>query len=161
MPAFIGIGSNIGDRVKNITMAIELIKQNKNIIVEKISSFYLTEPEGDSFTAPFVNCVIKISTKLTPIKLLEELENIEEKLGRKNKGKLQDRTIDLDILFFGNEQYSSERLTIPHPRAHLRRFVLIPMYEIAPEYVHPTCRKTIGSLIEKLTDNSVIIKLHK
>lgn len=158
---FIGIGSNIENRIDNILRSIKYINKKKNIKIKKISSFYLTEPEGEKMTKPFVNCAIEITTNLTPFKLLETLEDIEKKMGRKKKGTMEDRVIDLDILFYGTKKVISQKLTIPHPKAHLRRFVLVPLSEIAPEFVHPLYRKKISILKDKLTDNSVIIKLGK
>lgn len=159
MTAFIGIGSNIENRLNNILRSINYLKKSKNIRIKKISSFYLTEPEGEKMTKPFVNCVLEITTDLRPLKLLETLEEIERKMGREKKGTMEDRVIDLDILFFDNKRIESRKLTIPHPKAHLRRFVLVPLFEIAPDFVHPVYHKKISSLKEKLTDNSVIIKL--
>lgn len=158
---FIGIGSNIENRINNILRSIKYINKRKNIKIKKISSFYLTEPEGEKMTKPFVNCAIEIATNLTPFELLETLEDIEKKTGRKKKGTMEDRVIDLDILFYGTKKILSEKLTIPHPKAHLRRFVLVPLFEIAPEFVHPLYRKKISILKDKLTDNSVMIKLGK
>lgn len=157
--AFIGIGSNIENRINNILKSIDNIKKSKSIKIKKISSFYLTEPEGEKLTKPFVNCVIEIRTVLPPLKLLERLENIEKKMGREKKGTMEDRIIDLDILFYGNKKILAEKLTIPHRKAHLRRFVLTPLAEIAPDFVHPVYHKKISALINKLTDNAVIIKL--
>lgn len=158
---FIGIGSNIDNRINNILRSINDINKDKNIKIKKISSFYLTEPEGEKMTKPFVNCVIEIETNLTPLKLLQTLGDIEKRMGRKKKGTMEDRIIDLDILFYSTKKYISQKLTIPHPKAHLRRFVLAPLDEIAPEFVHPVYHKKITQLKEKLTDNSVIIKLGK
>ncbi len=156
---FIGIGSNIGNRINNILRSLKYIKKRKNMKIKKISSFYLTEPEGEKMTKPFVNCAIEVSTDLTPSQLLETLEDIERKMGRRKKGTMEDRVIDLDILFYGTKKIASRRLTIPHPRAHLRRFVLAPLSEIAPEFVHPQFKKNMRALLDKLTDNSIIIKL--
>ncbi len=156
---FIGIGSNIEDRINNILTSINYIKKNKSIKIKKISSFYLTEPEGEKLTKPFVNCVLEVLTELSPFKLLTTLEEIEREMGRKKKGTMEDRVIDLDILFYGTKKILTEKLTIPHLKAHLRRFVLIPISEIAPEFIHPVYHKTISELKDKLTDNSVIIKL--
>lgn len=158
---FIGIGSNIENRINNIFHSINNLKKIKNIRIKKISSLYLTEPEGEKMTKPFVNCAIEITTNLSPVKLLKTLEDLEKKMGRKKKGTMEDRVIDLDILFYGTKRVISQRLTIPHPKAHLRRFVLVPLSEIAPEFVHPLYHKKISILKDKLTDNSVIIKLGK
>lgn len=161
MRVFIGIGSNIENRVNNILRSIGYIKRQKNIELKQISSFYLTEPEGEKLTRPFINCAIEIKTTLTPLQILNLMERIEKKMGRKEKGTMKDRIIDLDIIFYGTRKVVSDRLTIPHPRAHLRRFVLTPLAEIAPDFVHPVFHKKISDLKEKLTDNSVIIKIGK
>lgn len=158
---YIGLGSNKGDRSKNIARAIEELKKHKNIRVKKISSFYLTEPEGEKLTHPFINCVIELSTSLSPSQLLKTLEAIEKRMGRANKGTQEDRIIDLDILFMGKRRINTEKLTIPHKKAHLRRFVLVPLTEIAPNFIHPAFGKSISALLKKLTDDSVIIKLRR
>ncbi len=156
---FIGIGSNIENHITNILTSRNYIKKNNFIKIKKISSFYLTEPEGEKLTKPFVNCVLEVLTELSPLKLLATLEGIERRMGRKKKGTMEDRVIDLDILFYGTEKILTETLTIPHPKAHLRRFVIMPISEIAPEFIHPVYHKKISELKDKLTDNSVIIKL--
>jgi len=130
MPAvFIGIGSNLGDRLANINNAINYLRSDKGIIVEKISSFIETAPVG----APgpeYLNGVIKITTDLPPKTLLIVLQNIEKKLGRYRPFKNAPRTIDLDILLYGGEVIDEPDLKIPHPRMYEREFVLKPLREI-------------------------------
>jgi len=122
--AYIGVGSNVGNRKVNIEKAIELVKAIEGVKFEKSSSIYETESVGCVAQEKFLNGVCKLATTLEPFKLLEELKKIEKILGRKEKGKNLPRTIDLDILLFGDKKISTEDLKIPHPRMHEREFVL-------------------------------------
>jgi 2-amino-4-hydroxy-6-hydroxymethyldihydropteridine diphosphokinase len=146
--AYIGIGSNLGDRFINLSTAIDLL--NEKCGVGKVSSVYETEPVGFDDQPFFLNCVAEISTKLTPHRLLEELKGIERKMGRINTFLNSPRTIDLDILFYGEEIIESQELIIPHPRLQERAFVLVPLNEIAPNFIHPVLRKTINRLLDEL-----------
>lgn len=145
---FIGIGSNIGNREKNIKAAIRLIKNKCRII--KMSSLYETEPVGYKEQGWFLNCALKLQTGLKPEGLLNFFQSIEKKLGRAKAVKNGPRTIDLDILFYGSEIMKTRRLTVPHPRLHKRLFVLEPLNEICPEFVHPKLKKRIGYLRNRL-----------
>jgi len=151
--AYLGIGSNIGNRKKNIRKSINLIKNKCKII--KISSIYKTEPIGYKNQNWFINCVIKIETKLTPEELLIFLKNTELKLKRIKKIKNGPRTIDLDILFYKNSIINKYNLIIPHPRAHERLFVLTPLKEISPKLIHPILRKNITNIIKGVKDGQV------
>ncbi|MFH1505048.1 MAG: 2-amino-4-hydroxy-6-hydroxymethyldihydropteridine diphosphokinase [Candidatus Omnitrophota bacterium] len=128
---FIGIGSNLGDRLENINKALDYLKENKNISLEKISSFIETEPVN----APgpkYLNGAIKITTNLPPKNLLVVLQNIEKELGRSRPYKNAPRTIDLDILLYDNEIIDEPELEIPHPKMLGREFVMKPLLEIHP-----------------------------
>lgn len=157
MNTYLGIGSNKGNKEKNIRTAINLISDMIGII-QKISNFYLTEPWGFISNKDFLNCVVLIDTKLLPDKLLKQISEIEKQLKRIRKSSsYEDRTIDIDILFYENEIIKSENLIIPHPKLQERLFVLMPMNDISPEFIHPIYNQTISELLEKCTDCSKII----
>lgn len=129
---FIGLGSNLGDREKNIKEAIRLLESNPKIKIEKISSLIETEPQGCPPQPNYLNGIIKIKTSLYPEELLYFLQEIENKLGRKRLIKNGPRTIDLDILLYGEEELNKDNLKVPHPRMFKRDFVLKPLLEIEP-----------------------------
>jgi len=130
---FIGIGSNLGDREKNIKKALEYLRKNPHIKIEKVSSIIETEPWGYTSQPKFLNGVIKIKTILSPLDLLKFLQEVEKNLGRERKIKYGPRTIDLDILLYDDKIINSDQLKIPHPRMWEREFVLRPLLEIEPE----------------------------
>lgn len=132
---YIGIGSNLGDRRRNIILAVSKINQLKDTNVKSISSVIETLPVAGPAQGRFLNAAIKIETKLTPIRLLSRLQKIEAELGRKRAVKNGPRTIDLDILFFGDKKIKNKRLIVPHPRIKEREFVLTPLRELAPDLV--------------------------
>ena len=127
---YLGIGSNLGDRRKNIRKALQVLKNTKGIRVEKISKIYETEPLGGPAQRKFLNGVVKIRTWLSPFQLLKALKKIEKNLGRKRTIRFGPRTIDLDILFYGAKVMNTQKLKIPHPRCLERKFVLEPLMEI-------------------------------
>ena len=129
--AFLGIGSNLGDRQKNIDEALNLLREN-NIEIIKMSTVIETEAVGGPKQGKFFNAVAKIKTTKMPAQLLELLMKIENQLGRVRTEKNAARTIDLDILLYGNRKINTERLIVPHPRMLQRDFVLIPLNEIEP-----------------------------
>lgn len=127
---YIGIGSNLGNRQQNINKAISYLKDSDKIEVKKVSSIYETEPIGGPPQGKFLNGVIEIETDLSPLDLLDRLDEIEMKLGRVRSEKNGPRTIDLDILLYSDIQINNERLTIPHPHMQEREFVLRGLREI-------------------------------
>ena len=157
--AFIGIGSNLGDRAENYRDAIQRIATIPNSRVVRQSSIYETEPVGDELMLkwPFLNGVVELETDLTPEDIMKRLLTIERAMGRKPykgrkplRGKYKPRIIDLDLLFFDKEVINSRLLTIPHPRLHERRFVLAPLTEIAPRWQHPGLAMTARGLLLRL-----------
>jgi GTP cyclohydrolase IV len=146
--AYLGLGSNLGDRKQNLAQALELM--SRHMVVEKVSSIYETEPVGYKEQPLFLNAVCRISTELNPEKLLRLAKNIEAKLGRTPGLPNAPRPIDIDILFYGDEVLNDKELTIPHPRLAERAFVLVPLAEIAPELVHPVNKKTVRKLLDDL-----------
>jgi len=148
--AYIGIGSNLGDKVDQCEKAIsEILKVNQHKLLAK-SSFFKTEPIGYTAQDWFINGVIKIETDLDPSELFRALKDIESKLGRVKTFRWGPRSIDLDILFFDKRKIKTKELRIPHPFLHGRRFVLIPLAEIDPGLIHPVLKKTVQELLENL-----------
>jgi len=156
---FIGIGSNLGDKIGNCRKALREIAGFAEIV--KISSLYETEPVGKEDQPNFINCVVEINTDLSPHELLTHLKSIEDKLARVRGEKWGPRTIDLDIIFYDDLVMKDDDLIIPHPRAHLRRFVLEPICEIAPDFINPALEISTLELLEKLGDSKVVIKLEQ
>lgn len=145
---YLGLGTNIGNRKENLTRAIEALSLALGHYTA-LSSFIETAPWGFDSDNAFLNCTVAFDTELTPHQLLDTTENIERELGRTSKsngGIYHDRVIDIDILLYGSETVSTERLTIPHPLMHMRDFVLEPLAQIAPHTIHPTTGKSIEQL---------------
>lgn len=147
--AYLGIGSNLGDRRKNCLDAIEMLEQ-KGIIIKKKSSLYETEPWGVENQPMFLNMAIEIETDLKPGELLGLLKEVEKEVGRGKTYKWGPRIIDLDILLFDNISVDEYNLTIPHPLMHEREFVLKPLAEIAPDVTHPLLHERIQELLHHL-----------
>jgi len=157
--AYIGVGSNVGKKILLCQEAIsEIIKSDRNRLLAQ-SSFYKTEPLGYTNQDWFVNGVIKIETDLTPHELLQALKTIESHLGRRETFRWGPRTIDLDLLFYDEEQIQLEDLQVPHPRLHERQFVLIPLAEIVPHLLHPVLKKTVQKLLNGLKEDQGVEKL--
>ncbi len=154
--AYIGFGSNIGDRLAHIQNAIHTLSKTEGIILQKISSVYKTDPVGYEAQAQFLNGVAAIQTSLSPISLLNTLKDIETEVGRQHRIRWGPREIDLDILIYGDLCLETEKLVIPHPEMHLRGFVLFPLAEIAPDVVHPVFQETVQTLLERLDDDKSI-----
>jgi 2-amino-4-hydroxy-6-hydroxymethyldihydropteridine diphosphokinase len=152
---YLSLGSNVGDRAKNLTTAITLLKQ-AGIRVHKVSSIYETEPVDYLEQDWFLNCVVEIETDLSARELLRELRAIEARMGSKKPFAKGPRLIDLDILLYGDESIDSEELVVPHPRMLQRRFVLAPLAEIAPGLRHPSWPGTAAEMLAKTTDRSVV-----
>ncbi len=149
-----GIGSNEGDPVTNCLDSIERISSLKDVTVLRRSSLYRTEPVGFTEQDWFINCVAEIKTLQTPHILMQMLQHIEIEMGRTRNKRGGPRIIDLDILLYGQEVIGGENLSIPHPELHLRRFVLVPLNEIASYAIHPVFGVSIKGLLDRLEDKS-------
>jgi 2-amino-4-hydroxy-6-hydroxymethyldihydropteridine diphosphokinase len=153
---YIGIGSNIGDRVANCRKAIEYLSEAGRVV--SVSSFYHTEPVGRHEQDDFINAVAAVETDRPPADLLKMCQEIEDRLGRKRGLRWGPRTADLDILLYGDLVSGQPELTIPHPQMALRRFVLAPLAEIAPDAMHPRLRRTASQLYQELKDTHTVIR---
>lgn len=156
---FLGLGSNLGDREGNLRNAVEKLGEYAGKIV-KASSVYETEPWGFSSDDKFLNMVLELETSLNPSGLLERLLMIESMMGRLREGKqYSSRNIDIDILFFGDLGCYTKALEIPHPKLHERKFVLVPLAEIAPDMIHPVMKKDIMTLLKECQDNGKVKRI--
>jgi 2-amino-4-hydroxy-6-hydroxymethyldihydropteridine diphosphokinase len=154
--AYIGLGSNLGDRAGNLLLAVRGLLE-ASFSVQKLSAIYETEPVGVEDHGSFLNMAVEIRTSgITASQMMARLLRIEYLLGRKDKNLKKPRTVDLDILMFGDLQMETEFVTLPHPRMHLRRFVLTPLAEIAPHALHPVFNKNITQLLTEVTDDSLV-----
>ena len=147
---FLGIGSNLGDREENLAQARGSIEAFARI--EAVSPVYETDAWGFEDQPAFLNQVIHIKTSLSSQALLKRIKRIEKDLGRKKSFRWGPRLIDIDILFFSNHVIESASLTIPHKELHKRTFVLVPLADIAPDFVHPVFNQTVSALCDTLAD---------
>jgi len=146
--AYLGLGTNLGDRKQNISKAIEAISLKMSI--SKQSSLYETTAWGYTDQPDFLNQVIQVETNLSPLRLLNFLKKTEVELGRVENFRYGPRLIDIDILFYDDLVITTSRLQIPHPKITERAFVLVPLNEIAPGYIHPILKKTVAELLVEL-----------
>ena len=154
---FLGLGSNLGNRQKNLDLALDLLSQRMQI--KKMSSVYETDPVGNTEQPRFLNLVCQVNTMLAPKELLTLVKGIELKLGRVPSNTVNaPRIIDIDILLYGDKIMKLKKLTIPHPRLVERAFVLVPLAEIAPDAVHPVFGKTVRELLNAITEKQGVFK---
>jgi 2-amino-4-hydroxy-6-hydroxymethyldihydropteridine diphosphokinase len=156
--AFLLIGGNLGDRSKNLQQASQLIEEHCGDIIS-ISAIYETEAWGLTDQPAFLNQVLVLNTELEPEELMQSLLNIEKELGRIRTQKLGPRLIDIDILLFDDLIHHSEKLTLPHPSLHLRKFALVPLAEVAATKKHPSSGKTITELLTDCPDSLAVKKI--
>jgi 2-amino-4-hydroxy-6-hydroxymethyldihydropteridine diphosphokinase len=153
--AYIGLGSNIGDKKEACLKALELL--GGTVRVRRVSSFYCTEPVGYRDQDDFINAVAEVETALSPEQLLAACLAVEDKLGRRRSVRWGPRVIDLDILLYGDSVIETSVLAIPHPLLQIRGFVLIPLCEIAPQVVHPSLKKSVLQLLRELKDSHSVV----
>ncbi len=157
---FLGLGTNLGDREKNLSMAVDRIGEVIGKVIE-CSSVYETEPWGFQSENRFLNMVVKVRSSLRPSGLLGRILMIEAQLGRLRNGKgYKSRTIDIDILLYGSVVIKKEELEIPHPRIPVRKFVLEPLCELAPDMIHPVLKVTFAELLAKCGDECGVSVKH-
>jgi 2-amino-4-hydroxy-6-hydroxymethyldihydropteridine diphosphokinase len=147
--AFVGIGSNLGDREENLARAIELLAAEDGVELTAVSEIRETEPVGPVAQGPFLNGAVRIETDLGPRELLERLLAVELRLGRVRRERFGPRTIDLDLLLYGDDVLDEPGLTVPHPRLHERRFALEPLSDLAPGLEIPG-KGAISGLLSEL-----------
>lgn len=154
---FLLIGGNIGDRMANLAMAVEFIEKYLGKMFQ-MSSIYETAAWGNTHQADFLNQAICIETSLSPNDLMTQILLIEQKMGRERNIPLGPRTIDIDILYYNDAIVENEQVTIPHPRISERKFVLYPLVEIAPDWIHPSLHKTNTVLLKECGDSLAVHK---
>lgn len=156
---YLSLGSNVGDRERHLREALSRLESSGH--VASVSSFYETEPVEFTDQAWFLNCAAALETTQSPLQLMANILRIEQDMGRQRTQKKGPRTIDIDILLFGDTAVNSPELTIPHPSMHQRRFVLEPLAEIAPEATHPILKKTVCKLLGELPAGQKVRKLQR
>ncbi|HTL71100.1 MAG TPA: 2-amino-4-hydroxy-6-hydroxymethyldihydropteridine diphosphokinase [Candidatus Eisenbacteria bacterium] len=152
---YLGVGSNLGDREANIRRAVALLKEHEDIEITAVSDLIETAPQGGPPQGDFLNGAVQIKTDLLPLDLLAQLKIVERRLGRVKHEPNAPRPLDLDILFYDDVVIvEGKNLTIPHPRLHERSFVLRPLVQLAPDFVHPRLGVTVKELERRLLDES-------
>jgi 2-amino-4-hydroxy-6-hydroxymethyldihydropteridine diphosphokinase len=158
MEYYLGLGSNLGQREKNLTKALQKLKK-REMVIKKVSSLYETQPFRDANQPWYMNIAAKIQTNLTPDKLLEQIKEIEKDMGRTLHGVKNPRLIDIDILLLKNKVIQRKDLEIPHKELAHRNFVLVPLMEIAPDLTHPVTKKKISRIYKDCSDESIVRKI--
>jgi len=153
---YLSLGSNLGDRQSNLRNAIGRLLELGDVV--EVSSLYETEPVEVTDQPWFLNCAVAVRTDLMPREFLAGILAIEKSMGRVRTQPKGPRVIDIDILLFGQQTINTPELTVPHPAMAERRFVLVPLAEIAPEVVHPTTQESIRELLSKLPEDGATVK---
>jgi len=156
-PAWIALGSNLGDREQHLRAAVAGLRAERGIDVVAVSHVYETDPVGPPPQRPYLNAVVRVQTTLSPRELLGRLLAIEHSRGRRRSGRRNaSRTLDLDLLLYGDRRIDTEGLVVPHPRLHERAFVLEPLSEVAAGVSHPVLREPIGELARRRRDPAAV-----
>lgn len=160
MKYFLSLGSNLGDREKNLTLALSLLKK-EGVEILKISSLYETQPVDFPAQPWFYNQLVEVRTKAKPEAFLDLAKKIEQKMGRKRRLKRRPRIIDIDIILAEGSVIRKKELKIPHPRMEKRNFVLLPFVEISPDTVHPVLNEDMKTLWKKSDDKSIVRQIKR
>lgn len=152
---YFSLGSNVGDRARQLARAVEALRSS-GIRPRRQSSLYLTEPVGGIVQRPFLNCALEAKTARLPLELLRQVQRLEWALGRRRLVRLGPRSIDIDILFYGSSIVRLPELIIPHPHLAERRFVLVPLNEIAPRLRHPLLQLSVAEMLAATRDRSAV-----
>ena len=147
---FLGLGTNMGDRKKNLTQALTILNDRPDLTVLRTSSIYETEPWGLANQPKFLNMVAEFATSISPDELLERVKKVEQDMGRKAGPRFGPRIIDIDILLLEDQVVDEPNLNVPHVSLHERAFILVPLSELAPELVHPVFGVTVATLAAKV-----------
>ena len=156
---YVGIGSNLGDREFLIRKAVEALRDLPQTHVIRVSSLYDTDPVGETEQPPFLNAVAWVETELPARELLWQMLLIEKRMGRVRSRRWGPRPIDLDIVFYDDQIIDEPDLSVPHPEAHRRAFVLLPLVELDPDFRHPVTGETVRRMAQKLPPNPPVRKL--
>jgi 2-amino-4-hydroxy-6-hydroxymethyldihydropteridine diphosphokinase len=153
----IALGSNLGDRAAHLAGAVAALRREPEIDVVAVSAVYETAPVGPPPQGPYLNAALRATTRLAPGALLERLRHIEASRGRcRRRERWAARTLDLDLLFYGDERIDEVGLCVPHPRLHERAFVLEPLCDVAAAFVHPVLAETVADLARRVRDPSAV-----
>ncbi|MBN1300431.1 MAG: 2-amino-4-hydroxy-6-hydroxymethyldihydropteridine diphosphokinase [Melioribacteraceae bacterium] len=158
--AYIGLGSNVGNKINHLKRTVEIINTENNIVVKKISSVYITSPYGLMDQDNFLNCAVEIESSYTPLELMTFLKKTESAVGRQIREKWGPREIDIDLLLYSDYIINTGGLTIPHPEILKRDFVIVPLLELKEDLVHPINKNLLKEYLDQSLENHILEKLN-